>query len=157
MAEYFTKDGDEYKKVDDTLFTQDEVDTKIMPKRLERERNKFADYDTLKEKAGKVDTITSEYEDKIKNLGTEKSELETKLKDTTLQVDKVKIIHEFGLSNDLEEFVVGDTVDDMRKRAEKLSKGVPGSKVVVTKTGKPEGKESDSRSIAGKLFGSKSD
>lgn len=157
MAEYFTKEGDEYKKVDETLLTQADIETSFLPARLARERAKFADYDTLKDKAAKVDTITTEYEDKLKAAGTEKSELEKKLQKTALEVDKVKIVHEFKLSDELAEFVEGETADDMRKRAEKLSKGIGGTKVVVTKDGKPQGKESDSKSIASKLFGSKSD
>jgi uncharacterized protein YwqG len=156
MAEYFTKDGDEFKKVDETLFSQTEIDTTIMPKRLERERSKFADYDTLKEKAGKVDTITSEYEEKLKGEATAKSELEKQLGSAKLETEKVKITHEFKLSNELAEFVTGDTVEDMRKRAEKLSKGFKGGGVDLDKKGKPKGTEaSDSKALAGKLFGSK--
>lgn len=157
MAEYFTKDGDEYKKVDETLFSQNEIDTNIIPKRLERERSKFADYDTLKEKAGKVDTIKSDYETKLKAESDAKADLESKLKKATLETDKVKIVHEFKLSDDLSEFVTGETVDEMRQRAEKLAKGFKGGVPPVNKGGKPEGKTSDSKSIARNLFGSKSD
>lgn len=157
MAEYFTKDGDEYKKVDDSLLTQSEVDS-VIEKRLERERGKYADYDELKEKAGKVDTITQDFEGKIKTANDEKADLEGKLKKANLETDKVKIIHEYKLSDDLAEFVEGDTADDMRKRAEKLAKGVTGGKVTATKTPKPgSGKETDSKKLAGALFGKKSD
>ena len=41
MAKYFTKDGDEYKEVDENLLTQADVD-KVVESRLERERKKFA-------------------------------------------------------------------------------------------------------------------
>ena len=157
MAEYFTKDGDEFKKVDETLFSQNEIDTTIMPKRLERERAKFSDYETLKEKAGKVDTITSEYEEKLKSAGTAKTELEKSLAKANLNTEKVKIVHEFKLSDDLAEFVDGETADDMRKKAEKLSKGVTGTKVVIDKKLKPGEKTSDSKKLAGSLFGNKSD
>ena len=154
MAEYFKKDGDNYVAVEDKLHTQDDVD-KVVESRLERERKKFADYDTLKETAGKVESIKSEYEDKPKAAGTEKSELETKLKAATLETDKVKIIHEFKLSDDLAEFVTGDDADAMRAKAEKLSKGVGGGKVVIDKKPKPGEKGSDSTKIAKGLFGSK--
>ena len=160
MAEYFKKDGDEYIEVEDTLFTQDEIDTKIMPKRLERERAKFADYDELKEKANQVDTIKSEYETKLQEKDSSLSTLQTDLKKAQLETDKVKIVHEFKLSDDLAEFVTGDDADTMRKRAEKLAKGFKGGGVPpVNKDGKPsgKGKETDSRRIAKSLFGSKSD
>lgn len=156
MAEYFTKDGDEFKKVDENLLTQTDVDN-VIEKRLERERGKFADYDTLKEKAGKVDSVKSEYEDKIKTIGTEKSELEGKLKKASLEVDKIKIVHEFKLSDELAEFVEGDSVEDMRKRAEKLAKGGSGGGVNLDKKPKPGEKSSDSKKLAQGLFGTKSD
>jgi len=156
MAEYFTKDGEEYKKVSDNLLTQADVDN-VIEKRLERERGKFADYDTIKEKAGKVDTITKEFEEKLKGAGTEKSELETKLKKAELEVDKVKIIHEFKLSDELAEFVDGDNADDMRKRAEKLAKGITGGKIIVKKDPKKGEQSSDSKVLAQGLFGKKSD
>ena len=154
MAEYFYKEGDEYKKVDDALHTQADVD-KVVESRLERERKKFADYDTLKETAGKVETIKSEYEDKLKAAGTEKSELEGKLKSAQLETDKGKIIHEFKLPDDAAEFLTGETAEDIRKGAEKLSKIAPGGKVVIKKDPKPGENDTDSKKIAKSLFGSK--
>lgn len=154
MAEYFYKDGDEYKKVDDALHTQADLD-KVVESRLERERKKFADYETLKETAGKVSTIKSEYEDKLKEKDTTIGTLSGEVKSAKLETDKVKIIHEFKLSDELSEFVTGETADEMRERAEKLSKGLPGGKVVIKKDGKPEGKDTDSKKIAKSLFGAK--
>lgn len=160
MAEYFTKDGDEYKKVEDTLFTQNDIDTSILPKRLERERNKFADYDTLKEKAGKVDSITSEYEDKIKEKDTTIGTLSGEVKTAKLGTEKVKIVNEFKLSDELAEFVTGETPEEMRTRAEKLAKGFKGGRVNIDKKPKPGENEDDksgSKFIARNLFGKKSD
>jgi len=155
MTEYFKKDGDNYVEVSDTLHTQADVD-KVVESRLERERKKFADYDTLKEKAGKVDTISKEWEDKLKAKDTEIGELSGKVKIAELGTEKVKIIHEFGLKDELHEFVTGETVDEMRERAEKLAKGAGGSgKVVIKKTGKPDENASDNKTIAKSLFGSK--
>ena len=156
MAEYFIKDGDDYKKVDENLLSQTQVDD-VIEKRLERERGKYADYDKLKEKADKVDTIAKEYEDKIKSKETEVSELTKSLGSAKLETEKVKIVHEFKLSDELSEFVTGDTADDMRAKAEKLAKGVTGGKVTMTKSQKPGGKTSDSKELAKGLFGKKSD
>lgn len=152
MAKYFTKDGDEYKEVDESLLTQADVDG-VVEKRLERERKKFEDYDTLKEKAGKVDSIASEYEGKLKAAGEEKSAIEKELGKAKLETDKVKIIHEFKLSDDLAEFVDGDTVEQMRERAEKLSKGVKGGTIKIDKDKKPDSKSTTSKVIASNLFG----
>lgn len=159
MAEYFTKDGDEYTPVSDTLFTQDEIDTKIIPKRLERERSKYADYDQIKEVAGKVDTIKSEYETKLQEKDTVVSELQSNLTKAQLETEKVKIVHEYKLSDELSEFVTGDTADDMRQRAEKLAKGFKGGGPSFKKGTKPDAdaNKSDSAKLARSLFGSKSD
>lgn len=156
MAKYFTKDGDNYVEVSDPLLPQADVDS-IVETRLERERKKYADYDTLKEKAAKVDAITSEFEGKLKSKDEEKSELEKQLGKAQLETEKVKAIHEFKLSDEAAEFVTGETADEIRQRAEKLSKISPGSGVKIDKKPKPEDKPSDSKQIAGKLFGSKSD
>lgn len=157
MAEYFKKDGDDYVKVEDTLLTQADVDG-VVEKRLERERSKFKDYDQLKETASKVESIKSEYETKLKEAGDKHTDLEKQLGAAKLETDKVKIVSEFKLSDELAEFVTGNTADEMRERAEKLSKAGAGGKIVIDKNDKPKGKETDSKKIAKSLFGgSKSD
>lgn len=157
MAEYFTKDGDEYKKVDENLLTQADVD-KVVETRLERQKKQYADYDDLKEKAGKVDTISKEYEGKLKEKDTKIGELSGEVKKATLETEKVKILREFKLSDDVADFIEGETADDMRAKAEKLHKHVgSGGKVVIKKDGKPDEKTTDSKKIAKGLFGAKSD
>ena len=148
MAKMFTKNGDEYEEVD--AFTQDEVDH-IIEKRVARERQKYADYDDLK---SKVDDLST----KLKTTSDEKVELEKKLGAAELATDRVKILHKYGVPENLQEFVNGETVEDMTKQAEKLAESVKGGKVPITKTPKPEkGDKTDSAQIAGKLFGKKSD
>lgn len=153
MAKYFTKEGDDYVEVEETLHTQDDLD-RVVKDRAERiARSNFSDYDDLKEKAGKVDTIKTEYEDKIKAISTEKSDLEKQLGSAKLETERVKVINEFGISDDIAEFVTGETADEMRERAEKLSKGIKGGTIKIDKKGKPKGKDTDSKSIARELFG----
>ncbi len=154
MAKYFTKDGDEYKAVDENLLTQADVDG-VVEKRLERDKSKFGDYDELKEKASKVDTITKDFEGKLKEKDTLVSTLTNDLGKAKLETDKVKITSEFKLSDELAEFVTGDTVDEMRQRAEKLSKGIGTSGFKIDKDKKPNSTETDSKKIAGGLFGGK--
>lgn len=157
MTEYFTKDGDDYKKVEDKLFTQAEVDTDIIPKRLDRERSKFADYDTLKEKAGKVDSITQEFTDKLSAADTEKQTLIKERDTAKLDIEKVKAIHEYNLPDELAEFVSGDTAEDIRTRAEKLSKGVTGGTITVDKKPKPADEDDGTKKVVKNLFGNKPD
>ncbi len=155
MTKYFTKDGDDYAEVKDDLHTQEDLD-RIVKDRAERiARSKFSDYDDLKEQAGKVQTVTEEYEDKIKSKDEEVKTLQTDLKKSGLETSKVKLIHEFKLSDELAEFVDGEDEDAMRERAEKLSKGVGGKGVPIKKDKKPEGEASTSKEIAGKIFGGK--
>ena len=156
MTEYFTKDGDNFVKVSETLLKQADVDS-VVESRLERERKKFADYDKLKETAAKVGTIQQEYEDKLKSKDAEKSDLEKQLGSAKLDTVKVKALHEFKLKDDALEFLTGDTEDDIKARAEKLSKLAPGASLDIDKDPKPEDKPTSSKQIAGKLFGKKSD
>ena len=155
MAKLYQKEGDDYKEVD--AFLQPEVD-EIVTKRLDRERGKFADYDQLKEKAGKVDTIESEWKTKLEAETGKVTDLEKQVGAAKLETEKVKIVHEFKLPEDLAEFVTGDTADVMRTKAEKLAKGVKPGSVDLDKKPKPsDEKGTDSKQVAGKLFGRKSD
>lgn len=157
MTEYFTKEGDEFKKVDS--FTEEQIDeiagdvpwlTKRLERARESERSKFADYDELKTKAtdleSKLTDATTKNEDLTKQLGASK-----------LETDKVKIVNEFKLSDDMAEFVTGDNADEMRKRAEKLANGIKPTGVHIDKKDKPDEKKSDAKRIAGDLFGRKKD
>ena len=156
MTEYFTKDSDgKFVEVSEKVLPQTEVDG-IIEKRLERERGKYSDYDDLKAKAVKVDSIASEFESKLKEKDTKIGELSTEVTTAKLGVTKVKIANEFKLSDEAQEFLTGDSEDKLREQAEKLSKVGGGKKVVITKKGKPVdngGKAGDSKSIARNLFG----
>lgn len=157
MTEYFKKDGENYVPVEDKLLAQDEVD-KVVETRLERQKKQYADYDELKEKAGKVDTISQEWESKLKAAGDEKSAIEKERDAAKLETSKVKVMHEFKLSDDLGEFINGTDEKTIREQAEKLSKGVGGSSVKIDKTQKPDDKKSDVAKVAKGLFSkSKSD
>ena len=157
MTEYFTKEGDDFKKVES--FSEEQIDeiagdvpwlTKRLERARENERSKFADYDDLKTKA-------SDLESQLATATTEKDDLTKKLGAAQLETDKVKIIGEFKLSDELAEFVTGDNADEMRKRAEKLASGVKPSGVHIDKKDKPDEKKSDAKRIAGDLFGRKKD
>lgn len=155
MAEYFTKEGDEFKKVDS--FSEEQIDeiagdvpwlTTRLERARESERKKFEGFDEIKTKATELETKLTEANTKIEDL--------TKTvgaKD--LEVKKVKVVSEFKLSDDLAEFVTGDTEEEMRKRAEKLANGVKPSGVHIDKKDKPEKKTTDTARIAGELFGRK--
>lgn len=148
MTKYFTKEGDEFKEVEHDLFTQESVDGMVKTRAERVARQQFGDYDELKEKAGKFDEVSQKATDLEKQVGAAK-----------LETDKVKIMHEFKLPEDMAEFVTGDNADDMRTKAEKLAKGVKPESIDLDKKPKPKEKTdaSDSKAVAGKLFGRKSD
>lgn len=152
MTEYFTKDDDgNFVEATEKLHTQADID-KVVQSRLERQKEQFADYDDLKEKAAKVDTINTEWEEKLKTVGDEKSALEKQLQEAQLGTVKIKAMHKFNLKEDLAEFLNGSDEKTILDQAEKLSKGVGGSSVVIDKSGKPEEKASDVKSAAKSIF-----
>lgn len=155
MTDYFTKEGDEFKKVDS--FSEEQIDeiagdvpwlTTRLERARESERKKFEGFDEIKSKATDLETqltaANTKIEDLTKTVGAK-----------DLEVEKIKITHEFKLSDDLAEFVTGDNAEEMRKRAEKLANGVKPSNVHIDKKDKPDKKTSDSARIAGDLFGRK--
>jgi hypothetical protein len=155
MAEYFTKDGDDFKAVEEKLLPESTVNG-IVEKRLEQQRrNQFGDYDALKEKADKYDNDVQELKGQVETATKEKSEVEKQLSSAKLETDRVKIVHEFKLSDELAEFVTGDSAEDMRKRAEKLANGVKTGNIKIDKKSKPEDQETDSKKLAKGLFGGK--
>lgn len=168
MTKYFTKSDDgNYQEVES--FSEQQIDeitdgvpwlTKRLDRARENERAKFADYDDLKKTAGTVDELKKNHKTELEGLSTKVTELETQLGEAKLGTEKVKIMHEFKLSEDMGEFVTGKDADEMRAKAEKLAKGGGGGKPPIKKDeGKPKDGETstDSKAIAGKLFGKKSD
>lgn len=163
--QYFTKEGDEYKKVE--YFNESQIEeiaedatwlTKRLDRARENERGKFADYDELKTKLSGYDelkTKATDFETQLAAANTKIEDLTKTVGTKSLEVDKIKIVNEFKLSDELAEFVTGDNVEDMRKRAEKLASGVKPSGVHIDKKDKPDEKKSDAKRIAGDLFGRK--
>lgn len=152
MAKLYAKNDDgEYEEVE--AFLQSEVDEIVKPRAERIARQQYGDYDELKEKATKADTMKSEYEEKLKGVSTEKSDLEKKLAAANLETEKVKIVTKLNLPEHLHEFVTGDTADDMLAKAEKLAKGVKPNKVNIDKEEKPsDAGKTDSKTMAGALF-----
>lgn len=151
--------GKFFKKLEDgTLeeveaFTQVEVDG-IFKGRLERETKKIADeHAELKEKLAEanksVETVTGEKKTLEEQLQSKDKEIEK----TKLDVARVGIKHEFGLSDDLEKFLIGDNEEEIRSNAELLKKGGASAGVTITKKNNDDGpKESPSKKLAGSLF-----
>lgn len=151
MSQYYVKNGENYEEA--SAFSQEDLDG-IIEKRLERERAKYADYADLKSKVENYQTTSGDYESKLADLTTLNKQLEEKLAQAELNTERVKVIHDYGIKSELEEFITGSTVEEMRARAEKLAHTTVSGTVALDKEHKPEPKQTWQSNAAKALFGS---
>lgn len=150
MVQYYKKNEEgEFVEVD---LSQEDINQAVR-ERVDRVNRKYADYDDLKKQVESYSEKQRETEDKINGLLTDKANLEDALKVSKLETEKVRIVSEFKLSDDLAEFVTGDSAEEMRTRAEKLAHNMTAKAVDISKTDKPEAKKSDLATLADNLFG----
>lgn len=149
MTQYYKKNDDgEYVECD---LSQEDINQAVKD-RVDRVNKKYADYDSLKETIEKLNAKQREDEDRINGLLTDKANLEDEVKAAKLETDKVKIMSEFKLNEDMAEFVTGNTVEEMRGRAEKLVHNIKTPTIETTKEPKPEPKKSGMQELADNLF-----
>jgi len=101
-------------------FTQTELDA-IIGDRLKREREKYADYEQLKEKAGRYDAAEEASKSELQKA-TEKAEslqkqLDALVAENTRRSVREKIATEKGVPANL---LSGDTEEDCRKQADAI-------------------------------------
>lgn len=150
MTQYYKKDEDgEFVEAD---LSQEDINQAVR-ERVDRVNRKYADYDEVKKQNEALSAKQDDFENRINELLTDKANLEDQLKEAKLATEKVRIVNEFKLADDLADFVTGDTAEEMRTRAEKLAHSVTTKAVDVTKTEKPEAKKSDMAILAENLFG----
>lgn len=147
-----------YKKNDDGEFVEAELDkediNEAVMRRIDRINAKYADYDELKKQVADSAEKQKSLEDQIKTLSEEKDTLSKEVSTAKLAVDKVKIMSEFGIKDELADFIDGASVDEMRERAEKLSRNTNQS-VSLKKADKDEEEVSQEVQLARSLFGTK--
>ena len=147
-----------YKKNDDGEFVEAELDkediNEAVMRRIDRINAKYADYDELKKQVADSAEKQKTLEDQIKSLSDEKETISKELATAKLATDKVKIMSEFGIKEELADFIEGASVDEMRERAEKLSRNTNQS-VSLKKADKDEREESQEVQLARSLFGTK--
>lgn len=145
-----------YKKNEDGEFVEVELSqediNQAVKERVDRVNRKYSDYDDLKKQIETLSAKRNEDEERINGLLSDKANLEDELKTSKLEVDKIRIISEFKLNDDLAEFVTGETAEEMRGRAEKLAHSMPKQSVDIKKTEKPESVKSDMTQLADNLF-----
>lgn len=136
----------ENKAIENTekTFTQAEVDA-IVGDRLKRDRAKYADYDTLKEKADRFDQMEEANKTELQKAIERGDQLQIeldKLKGANAVRDlRIKIAEETGVPANL---LTGSTEEECRDQAKAITayanpKGYPNVRDggEVTKTGKP--------------------
>ena len=97
--------------------TSQEQLNKVLSKRLERERAKYADYEELKQKAAEAADSRSE----VEKLHDRVKELEQERHQSALQAAKAKAASEYGVPADL---LVGDDTDAVEAHAKRLAEYV---------------------------------
>lgn len=106
-----------------TINTQEEYDN-LVKERIDRakksEAAKYAGYDDFKAKAEKYDTDIKAKEDEITAAKNTIAELNAKVAKYESDSVKAKVLHEFGLSQDLKSRIFGDDEEALRADAQKL-------------------------------------
>lgn len=134
--------------------TQEKFDAAIQ-KRLDRERAKYSDYDTLKEKAGKYDEIAGkDYEKRLSDMRKELDAANGQVTSLTNRVNaaesallKGKIAHEYKIPYELSGRLTGNTEDELRKDAETFAKYVSGIAAVPLASTEPAGQDAKNASL----------
>lgn len=147
-----------YKKNEDGEFVEAKLDeediNEAVKSRIDRINRKYADYDELKKQLADSAETQKTLEDQIKTLGEEKEALSKEVATAKLAVDKAKIMREFNIKDELADFIEGSSIDEMRERAEKLSRNMTSS-VELKKADEPEENVSQTVKLARSLFGNK--
>lgn len=111
----------------DKTFTQADID-RVVTERLARERQRFADYDDLKNKASKFDEYQqsqmSDLEkanEAIKAKDTALAEAQTRLAEMEVQSVRSAAATAAGLPAELHQFITATDPDEAKKQAETLA------------------------------------
>lgn len=105
--------------------TQEEFDARIGA-RLQRERDKYADYETLKTKVSQMTDYddlkkkSEKFEAEISSLTTQLNEANTKIKGYESHSVKQRIARETGIPIEMADRLTGESEDEIRKDAESL-------------------------------------
>ncbi|MCQ2499775.1 MAG: hypothetical protein MJ117_00340 [Lachnospiraceae bacterium] len=146
----------------ETTFTQEQVNAMIS-KRVNEEKAKYADYDTLKEKAGKYDQQQNEGKTELQKATERADALQAQIdkltKDNEVKTVREKVAAETKVPVEL---LTCDTEEDCKKQAEAIMKfakpnGYPGTRKGGTSNngsgGAGSSSDDDYRELARNLFG----
>lgn len=142
---------DEFKPIT----TQEELDA-IIKSRLERERNKFADYDQLKTSATDLrkalETARSEASAAAQEASKKISELEKQNKAYATAAVKTRIALEYGIPSDIKDRLCGETEEEIKADAERIAPLFANRKPPAPPLRNPEPKTGDPVDSAWRTF-----
>lgn len=123
-------------------FTQAQLNA-VVADRLARERAKYADYDTLKEKADKFDAAEEAGKSELQKATDKAARLEKELNDLkqnqSLSAMRAKVAADMKLPAGLAEFLTAADEDGCKAQAQKLMEQIkPGSYPSVQDGGSPQ-------------------
>lgn len=143
---------------DDKTFTQAEMDS-IIEGRLAREREKYADYDSLKDKAGKYDEMQAKGKTDLEKEKEKSSSLEAELnklkKADTVRQAREKVAKDTSVPVEL---LTGEDEETCKKQAEAIMKfakpkSYPGTKGNRGRVTEHHEKDDAMREFARQIFG----
>lgn len=104
-------------EMQEKTFTQTELD-KIVGERLAREREKYADYDAMKEKASKLDSMEEASKSELQKITEKATALETELnalkKEKEVEILRRNVSKETGVPENL---LTGQTEEECKEQA----------------------------------------
>lgn len=146
------------KMENEKTFTQEEMDS-IIEGRLAREHEKYADYDSLKEKAGKYDEMQEQSKSELQKANEKNQALQKELdqlkKDGTVRQVKEKVAKDTGVPAEL---LTGEDEETCKKQAEAIlkfakPKSYPGTKGNRRNITEYHEKDDAMREFAHQIFG----
>ena len=138
---------DEQKPVETKTFTQDQVNA-LLADTKRKEREKFADYDDVKAKAGRLDQIEQESKTETQKALDKAAELETELNKYRTKDQVTQWAAEITKDSEIPASVLrGSTKEELEQHFEELKGLAPKPKRTSAPAGTPSG-ESGSRAVA---------
>lgn len=142
------------------ITTQDELNA-VIKDRIARERAKFADYNDLKTKAARLDTLEKANQTEAQKSAERLATLERELETTRTDALRAKVQAKFSISDeDAELFLTATDADTLTKQAERLAahnaetKRSGGRAPLQGRSPSPaNGKDGDEREFVTNLFG----
>jgi hypothetical protein len=123
--------------------SQDDLD-RIITKRLARERERFGDYEALKDKASKFDQLEDDKKSEIQKASDRATQAETRASDAELRALRLEVAMDKGLTPTQAKRLVGKTKEELEADADELIESFKGDGEGDPTKPKPPGRPKES-------------